>query len=190
MTAFLNVGLLLLGIGIIVMIVSGTSIRDSILGNTTHLGDYSVPPSESVNKSFVVPDTNRIVQLSLHSWIDAVIDIKTQNTSTYLVPQNMNPIEVKIKDGNGKIIKSSQFGNQTDKLFIKFKPSKNFTLTLDNRGSRTLSVEGILAPGPLAESHIYTDGKAIAVVLGLFLIILGGGIIVLFPIVTLERSNT
>lgn len=161
-------------IGIILTATYGMSIVSLTLSENIILADVSISPSKSINHTIEISDTERPVSLVLHIESELNDDTNFQTSSEPLVEQMViNP--------NGFKVNQNQIGrNGQSDLFTSFRPQTDgiYTLTLSNRGTDQVKVQGIFGYLPITED----DGQ---VNLAPFTGVLAGATLFIIGIITL-----
>lgn len=161
-------------IGIILTATYGMNIISLTLSENIILADVSISPSESINHTIEISDTERPVSLALHIESELNDDTDFRTPSEPLVEQMViNP--------NGFKVNENQIGrNGQSDLFTSFQPQTDgiYTLTLSNRGTDQVKVQGIFGYLPITED----DGQ---VNLAPFTGVLAGATLFIIGIITL-----
>ena len=157
-------------IGIILTATYGMNIISLTLSENIILADVSISPSESINHTIEISDTERPVSLALH----IELELNDETPSEPLVEQMViNP--------NGFKVNENQIGrNGQSDLFTSFQPQTDgiYTLTLSNRGTDQVKVQGIFGYLPITGD----DGQ---VNLAPFTGVLAGATLFIIGIITL-----
>ena len=135
------VGAALVIIGISLTVAYGIGIAGVILNESVILSDVLVDPSNSVNHTLDITNTERPVSIALH--VEAI-----NSTDNPVVEQTViNP--------HGFIVNKNEFGEdgQSD-IFTSFRPEIDgiYTLSLHNLGTDQVKIEGIFGYLPITEN--------------------------------------
>jgi hypothetical protein len=134
-------GAALLVIGLILTASYGMSFVTMSLSENIILADVSINPSESINHTLEITDTERSVSLALHIESESLDETPAEPS-----------VEQIVIDPDGMTVDENQIGRdgQID-LLTSFQPEMVgiYTLTLTNQGSDQVKVQGIFGYLPI-----------------------------------------
>jgi hypothetical protein len=142
-------GAALLVIGLILTASYGMSFVTMSLSENIILADVSINPSESINHTLEITDTERSVSLALHIESESLDETPSEPS-----------VEQIVIDPDGMTVDENQIGRdgQID-LLTSFQPDTDgiYTLTLTNQGSDQVKVQGIFGYLPISGDNGQVD---------------------------------
>jgi hypothetical protein len=164
---WLFLGITLVAFGVIITIVAGFSLRDSVSGKTIVIDNQNLKPSSFFIMPITVSGSSDLVYLALRS----NLELPNDATKGQLLSKVGSLISVKISSDTGKVILQDQF---TDRLAINFIPTKTFTLKISNLGNQNAQVNGVIGNTALVDDKKEVDLNQIKIlIIGIILLISG-----------------
>src|SRR5918912_372917 len=153
-------GGILIVIGITLTAVYGSSLAGLILNENVILGDVSINPSASVNRTLQIKNIERPISIALHIESEKDGD-KTQQTQQQQA-SNVGIVE-EVRNPRGIVVNKNQFnnsnGNYNDNnnngLFTILRPDVEgeYTLIINNLGSNPVKIGGAFGYLPIIGSN-------------------------------------
>jgi hypothetical protein len=168
-------GVLLIA-GIVISAVWAGSFAGQLLQENTIIGQTVVRPSESINATLQVNDKTRPISLALH------FEPESGNIS----------LRETVMDPSGRVVNTNEFLKD---FFTTFKVNTvgNYTLTISNKGSSQVNVDGIFGYIPFVGKNNQVNFSPLnGIIIGIILFIIGiialiVGIV--FAIIDRRREN-
>lgn len=139
----------LCAIGLILTALYGMSFVTMSLSENIILADVSINPSESINHTLEISDTERPVSLALHIESESLDETPPEPSVEQIV---IGP--------DGTTVNENQIGrNGQSDLLTSFKPETDgiYTLTLANQGFDQVKVQGIFGYLPITGNDGQVD---------------------------------